>query len=237
MVNNGYAQMESAKLSNDIAAGKFDDKLKAFAEELCAYPNVKYLIRLDYEVSGNLAANTNPSQFDQSTWDKQAYPKAFKHARSVISASLKNAQYVYHPVRGGAEVLYPGDDVVDYIGFSIFNNDVCLPSGKTQNCQGQEIDPNIKKDLQWAPKPKLITESAVQAPAARNNGDFTTYLDRVNKLITTYNVAGWTYINSDWVKHGWTDGSWGDSRVEANPEAKAWWQKNIKGNSRFKFSS
>ena len=116
MVANGYSQYEGAKLCNDITAGNFDDKLNAFATYLAGFPDVKFLIRPDYEVSGNLHANTNPSTFDQATWDYAAYPAAFKHIRDLINGQVSNAQFMYHPVRGSAESLYPGDDVVDYQG-------------------------------------------------------------------------------------------------------------------------
>ena len=185
------------------------------------YPNVKYLVRPDYEVSCNLHANTNPSKFEPATFDKAAYPAAFKHVRQVLKAALPTAQFVYHAVRGDAPTLYPGDDAVDYIGFSIFNNDVCMPAGSAAGCSSGELDPNVAKDLAWAPKPKLIAESAVQAPSAASPAEFAKYLTRVTNLIEKYNVAGWTYINSDWGAHDWPTDVWGDSRIEKCADAKS----------------
>ena len=226
---------QGAKLCKDIAAGKYDSKLQSIASYLAKYPNVKYLIRPDYEVSQNMHANTDPSAYNQNTWDKTAYPAAFKHVRSVINAAVKNAQYVYHPVRGCGPDLYPGDDATDFIGFSIFNNDVCMPVGSTGNCAGQTLDVNVVKNLQWAPKPKLIAESAVQAPAAASGADFVTYLTHVKSLIEKYDIAGWTYINSNWPTHGWPADTWGDSRVEHKPQALAWWKQNIGTGGRYTF--
>lgn len=116
MISHGYTQYEGAKLCNDIAAGKFDSSLQKFAAYLGGFPSVKFLLRVDYEVSGNLHANTNPSTFDPSTFDLKAYPAAFAHVRQVISGAISNVEYVFHPVRGSAEQLYPGDDVVDWQG-------------------------------------------------------------------------------------------------------------------------
>ena len=200
------------------------------------YPKVKYLVRPDYEVSSNLHANTNPSRFDPATIDKTAYPKAFKHVRQILKAGCPNMQFVYHAVRGEGPQLYPGDDAVDFVGFSIFNNDVCMPMGSTMGCQSGELDPNDEADLKWAPKPKLIAESAVQAPSAATPAEFLKYLTRVTNLIEKYNVAGWTYINSNWGAHGWPADTWGDSRIEKCTEAKSFWTKKMTS-GRYKMAS
>ncbi|GAP91550.1 putative endoglucanase H [Rosellinia necatrix] len=235
MTFNGYTQFQGAKLCNDITSGKFDANLRKFAQYLGRFPNVKYLLRIDYEVSGNLFANTNPSGFDSSTFDLTAYPKAFAHVRQVISGVISNVQYVFHPVRGSASMLYPGDNVVDLQGFSIFNNDVCLPVGPTTNCEGQTLDPNVLADIKFAKKPKIIAESAVQPPASRDPNTIITYLTRVKSMVETYDFAGWTYINSDWNAHGWDAATWGDSRIETNAPVLQWFQQNILSNSRYTF--
>ncbi|KAI1428173.1 hypothetical protein F5Y12DRAFT_78866 [Xylaria sp. FL1777] len=235
MVSHGYSQFEGARLCNDIAAGKFDSSLHTFTQYLSRFPNVKFLLRVDYEVSGNLHANTNPTQFDQSTFDLKAYPAAFAHVRQVVLGAVKNVEFVFHPVRGSAQQLYPGDNVVDWQGFSVFNNDVCLNVGSTSNCVGSRIDPNILKDIQFAKKPKIIAESAVQPPAAGNQNDFIDYLTRVRDMVEQYDFAAWTYINSNWNAHGWDAATWGDSRVETHPAVLQWFQQNIANNPRYIF--
>ena len=77
---------------------------------------MRYLLRVDYEVSGNLHANTNPSQFDPATFDFTAYPKAFAHVRQIVLGTLPNVDFVFHAVRSQAKQLYPGDAVTDWIG-------------------------------------------------------------------------------------------------------------------------
>ncbi|KAI0814658.1 hypothetical protein GGR55DRAFT_441433 [Xylaria sp. FL0064] len=235
MTSNGYSIYQGAKLCNDIAGGKYDANLKKFAQYLGGFRGVKYLLRVDYEVSGNLHANTNPNTFDPSTFDLTAYPKAFAHVRQVITSVISNVQFVFHPVRGSASQLYPGDNVVDWQGFSIFNNDVCLPVGSTTNCQGQTLDPNVLADIKFAKKPKMIAESAVQPPASSNPNDFITYLIRVKSMVETYDFALWTYINSNWNAHGWDAATWGDSRIDTNGPIKQWFQQNILINPRYIF--
>lgn len=264
MTQNGYTQFQGAQLCNDIASGKFDSQLQLLAGDLARYPQVKYLVRPDYEVSGNLHANTDPGAFNPGTFDYTAYPKAFAHVREILNSKNTNIQYIFHAVRGDAQNLYPGDDVVDFIGMSpssippnfslspplfhtpltlynqptgvsIFNNDVCLPVGATTNCAGSRLDPNLARDLAWAPKPRVIAESAAQPPASAGAAAFTDYLSRVRDVVERYDVAVWTYIDSLWTAHGWPADTWGDSRVESQAEVKAWWQENIVGNERFVF--
>ncbi|KAL9084694.1 MAG: hypothetical protein Q9165_007942 [Trypethelium subeluteriae] len=236
MTNNGYTQFQGAQLCHDIANGKYDNNLNALGSYLATFANVKYIFRVDYEVSGNLHANTNPTAFDENTWDLTAYPEAFAHVRNVISGKVSDIEFIFHPVRGEAQLLYPGDDVVDYQGVSIFNNDVCLPVGSTSNCDGSVLDPNVLKDIQFATKPKWVAESSVQPPASDATDDFITYLTRVKNMIEEYDFAGWTYINSNWPIHGWSGDTWGDSRIETNSPIKDWYESNIVGDSRYVFA-
>ena len=111
--------MQGAQLCLDIADGKYDDTISQLASYLQGFSNMKYLLRVDYEVSCNLFANTNPDEFDASTFNLAAYPKAFAHVRRLMGGIMKNVDFVYHPVRGEAETLYPGDSVVDWQGMWI----------------------------------------------------------------------------------------------------------------------
>nr|BFE61411.1 hypothetical protein GCM10020063_059370 [Dactylosporangium thailandense] len=47
---------------------------------------------------------------------------AFAKIRQLIDGAKHqdNVTYVYHPVRGEYEALYPGDGVVDWVGVSVF---------------------------------------------------------------------------------------------------------------------
>lgn len=112
---------------HDVADGKSDGLYQNLIKYINANPKPVYLIRLDYEVSSNFFCdpNTDPKV------GCAAYRQAFKHLRNLISNGTKDSgakvYYIYHPVRGEYQNLYPGNDVVDWIGLSVFEHDLCLP--------------------------------------------------------------------------------------------------------------
>jgi hypothetical protein len=118
-----------------IAAGSYDAQFNALIQAIKTYPNSTFYVRVDYEVS-------TAYQCMNGT-DCSVYVNAFHHLASLIrgqSGAGSRVKFVYHPVRGEFDTLYPGDDVVDWIGVSVFNQDLCQPywdSGTTY-WNGQE---------------------------------------------------------------------------------------------------
>jgi hypothetical protein len=90
---------------------------------------------VDYEVSS--------AYHCMNGTDCSVYVNAFHYLAGLIrgqSGAGWRLKFVYHPVRGEFDTLYPGDDVVDWIGVSVFNQDLCQPywdSGTTY-WNGQE---------------------------------------------------------------------------------------------------
>jgi Secretion system C-terminal sorting domain/Fascin domain len=255
MVNNNASNFNSNAVHDALVAvnnGVWDAKIDAYANAFKAKPDVKFFVRIDYEVSLLLFAY-NGSQY-VNTWlnqkasaginvfdnpdtiaelDRQAYINAYNRIANRIKAIATNVAFVYHPVRGFNDTkwLYPGDQNVDYVGFSIFNNDICMEVNGTFNCAGQTVDPNLQLSMNFAKsrgKAIMIAESAAQAPATGNPTQFNVYLDRLNKLIVANDVKVLSYINSNWPIHGW-DANWGDSRVEINPTVKTFWNSTYLG--------
>ncbi len=235
-----------------VNTGQWDSKIDAYANSFAARPDVKFFVRIDYEVSLFLFAY-NGSQYC-NTWleqqasaginvfenpdavaqlDRQAYITAYNRIANRIKAIATNVAFVYHPVRGlnDTKWLYPGDQNVDYIAFSIFNNDICMEVNGSFNCAGQTVDPQLQLSMNFAKshnKAIMIAESAVQAPASKTPAQFNLYLERLNKLIVDNDVKVVSYINSNWPVHGW-DANWGDSRVETNPTVKSYWNNVFLG--------
>lgn len=240
----------------DITKGKWNTQIDKFAATFKKYPTVKFLVRLDYEVSIGIFANktTTPwidilnkyasqgkNLYDDPSIapevDLSAYKNAFNYMANRIKNinGVSNVEFVYHPVRGYGDAfwLYPGDQYVNWIGFSVFNHDVCM---STKEANGSivgpwpgTIDENLKRSIEWAKnkKPVIIAESGFQTPAEGQNATtFKDYLSRVFNMIETYDIRAFVYINSDWQAHNWTL-PWGDSRVEINGEVKNYWLSKV----------
>ncbi|MFG3039287.1 hypothetical protein ACGFYZ_20560 [Streptomyces sp. NPDC048330] len=110
----------SRAVTAEIAAGGHTaslDRLLAFTD---AYPTARFKLRLDYEVS---------SFYHCTDASCSSYKNAFNRLAAYLDArsAAHNLEYVFHPVRGEFEALYPGDAAVDWMGVSIFAHELCLP--------------------------------------------------------------------------------------------------------------
>lgn len=226
---NGYPLYRTVAIEEDIVNGVWDAKIDSIAQYMKNRPSIRWLFRIDYEVSNNFHCNTDPNGWNAATQNCQYYKDAFNYIANRIRNvnGVSNVEFVYHPVRGQAQQLYPGDTYVDWIGFSAFNHDVCLSAqgfGTNPGCTGS-VDASLANDIAWATarKPVIIAESAYQAPEGGwSVSSFETYLDRLFNLVENNDLRALVYINSNWPTHGWSD-PWTDSRVEVNSTVKNYW--------------
>lgn len=118
----GDEETASQQATEAIAQGRYDSQFNALISAIKQYSGSTFYLRLDYEVS---------SAFDcLGGTDCSSYTAAFQHLVTLIrneSGAGQRVQFVYHPVRGEFAQLYPGDAWVDWIGMSVFNNDLCEP--------------------------------------------------------------------------------------------------------------
>ncbi|MYS06671.1 hypothetical protein GTW71_09530, partial [Streptomyces sp. SID6041] len=110
----------SRAVTAEIAAGGHTaalDRLVAFAD---AHPAARFKLRLDYEVS---------SFYHCTDASCSSYKNAFARLASTLDSRSRahNLAYVFHPVRGEFEAMYPGDAAVDWMGVSVFAHELCLP--------------------------------------------------------------------------------------------------------------
>jgi hypothetical protein len=120
--DNNDKAAASQRATADIAAGAYDDRFAALASFIAAHPAATFLVRVDYEVSSAF--------FCTNGTDCAPYKNAFRHVAQLLrarSGAGSRVQFVYHPVRGEFDTLYPGDDVTDWIGVSVFDQDLCQP--------------------------------------------------------------------------------------------------------------
>jgi hypothetical protein len=222
----------------DIVAGEFDEQLRAFGAWMKAHAALRFLVRVDYEVSPLMHCEPG----DQL--DCPAYAAAFRHIHQLWqTGGITNAELVFHPTRGWAKQMYPGDDVTDWIAFSVFNHDLCLPTPEGTNgaCRaGLALDPNLAADLAWAEqqgKPLLIAESTVQSPSDQSAAGFNDYLSRLFELVESRpSVRALTYINMKWsggwvYGEDWTQGAFGnvDARIARHPETLQFFCEHLRG--------
>ena len=232
LASHGYADHRTITIEEDIVAGKFDANIDSIAAYMQTYPQLRFLFRIDYEVSGNFHCNTNPIDWDQNTQNCAYYKAAFNYIAHRIRDlnHTENVDFVYHPVRGQADALYPGSEFVDWVGFSVFNHDLCLNTIETDgpfyNCPDQSVDPNLAHDIdivkQNYKKPVIISESAYQ----QSTQTFQLYLSRLFSLIENNDIHALVYIHSNWPNHSWQL-PWRDSRLTNDPAILTQWLDEI----------
>ncbi|MFD8570312.1 hypothetical protein [Streptomyces sp. NPDC059639] len=110
----------SRAVTQELADGRYADRFDTLVAFIDAHPSATFLLRLDYEVS---------SFYHCTDATCSSYKNAFARIRSLIEGRVhqNNVRFVFHPVRGEFEKLYPGDAAVDEIGASIFAHELCMP--------------------------------------------------------------------------------------------------------------
>lgn len=209
-----------------VANGQHDQAIDRYANIFKSKPNMKFFLRIGYEVS--------PGVFQDAAAYKQAYNYVANRLRNINNVT--NVAFVYHPVRFFAEVeqMYPGDEFVDWVALSVFNNDLCLEVSNIYNCQGNAVDSDIARVIQWSKntlkKPVMFAEAAVQPPYSNSDNGFNTYVNKLFDVINQYDVDAVAYINSNWTTHGWDSQYWGDSRIESRNSVFNNWMNKIQTN-------
>ncbi len=258
------------KACKAISAGKWDAQIDKIALSMKTRANIKFFVRICYEVNLPMVNKTdipfidilnkynalgiNPLENADKVeeFDLPAYRDAYNYiARRIrVTNKVNNAKFVFHPIRGqsDAQYLYPGDELVDYFGISIFNHDICWPTWEGanppfNNCpQSDAMDENLKKTLDYAKnvlkKPIIISEAAAQSHLTQQatSAHFNGYLDKLYNVVEQYDVKALVYINSHWVKKGWSE-QWGDSRVEKSNETLNYWKSEVLQNRYIHYES
>ena len=262
MIHQGAADFNANAIweaLDDIRNGAWDPQIDRFAQTMASRPDTQFLVRVGYEVSLLLFAYNGEEPvvdwLDQQATDgvnvfenpdrvaeldPQAFIDAYNHIVDRIKPQAANVEFGYHPVRGFHDTLwlYPGKHNVDWVGFSVFNNDVCIEVSGTFNCSAENIDPNLAISMDFARAQGhevVIAESTAQNPAASIPGQFIEYLDRLDDIVQEYDAAALVYINSNWPAHGWGP-EWGDSRVEMEPAVESFFLETFGEGTRYVYA-
>ena len=193
-----------------VADGTYDYLIEELTNFLKAHPDHPFFLRIGYEFD-NTTTNYDPGKF------KLAFRRIVDHLRAQ---DIDNFATVYggSSVSLGAffwETYYPGDDYVDWIGYSYW-----------------DAVPEYKGGLDFARqhgKPVFIAESAPYLHSfANGDGEKTWehwFIPFFQHILENQDVIkAFSYIDADWPSQTmWKRGVWRDTRIQANDVIRDKW--------------
>jgi hypothetical protein len=202
----------------DVAGGALDDAIRTWAS-----------IFAQWTAGGTKRAFIAPLQEMNGYWvsyglDPENYKLAFTRIQTLFAEEgvpQESVLWVFAPngwSESGHEFerYYPGDDVVDVVGFSAFNFGACVPSGEGWDSYEVAIQPYLERMEDMAPsKPIILAQTGTVA----EGGDKGAWLlDTFGKLGESENFRGLIYFNVSKEESGAPSCNPVDWRVY-NPEA------------------
>lgn len=191
---------------NDIISGKHEKELNNLVKGF-QYLGIPCYFRIGYEFNNN------------KPWGGSTFSSAFKViANKLREANLEVATVWNCGLSGNEGIMsyYPGDDVVDWMGFNCFSD---IAGGV--HC----IMLDMVKEAEARGKPVMIGEAS---PSAVNDPDLSKRWDWYRiyfKMIADQpTIKQMTYINWDWDIQDMVGGNigfpWGDARMEVPGSVK-----------------
>jgi Glycosyl hydrolase family 26 len=247
------------KIFKDVAKGKSDKEIKRLGTFIQKVKKPVFL-RIGYEFDGMW----NPAYTDVAAY-KAAYRRVVEVLRkqgvnnfaSVWQTSASPIDDIIEKKHENIEDWYPGDDVVDWMGFSWFlNPDFKSPVAEIKTTQG-ELAEELIALAQKHSKAVMIAESTPQGYDLKNNTKrnissvldgaagnnmlqlapqqiwndwYKPYFDFIQKNKDV--VKAVAYINANWdVQRMWgnpyNSGYWGNSRVQDNDYISQQWVNEV----------
>lgn len=149
----------------DIAAGKYDEMIVAFLDDLKTIcEDVNVIVRFDHEME------MRPSYgYPWTPWQGKSmeYVAAWKHVTTLAKdRQFLNVKWLWSPNRADQYIYdyYPGDDYVDYVGMTLNHPTI---TGTVYGSFGQFYTPN-KRYLDAFNKPIIIGEAAYYSASEEN---------------------------------------------------------------------
>ena len=163
--------------------------------------------------------------------DPVAYRQAFRMLKEACLYSKwdcpAKVKFVWHSWGASSDSkqlddFYPGNDVVDWVGVSIF-----------QQVNNATMMPFVDEVLTYAVnrnKQIMIAESTPFGGIVSWDDWFAPTL----QLIERYDIAMWSYINSNWeAQPMWHYAGFGDTRLSINDDVMQQWQNHVLNGDRF----
>ena len=230
--------MESAKLSGtvahlsismehddepQVAAGEYDHNIQELADFLKEYSDVPFLIRIGYEFDGPWNSY-EPEPF------KQAWRRIVDKLRAegVTNFATVMASFTRHAADETWEAYWPGDEYVDWVGYSYFGvkEHFLVRLLTIRQPKGDTLAFARKKG-----KPVFIAESTPRGYLLGEQDEaweewFEPFFEHIeaNKDV----VKAISYINSHWAAQPmWEGPMWGDTRLQVNAKIDEKWRKKM----------
>ncbi len=198
-----------------VADGSYDHLSDELATFLMTYSHVPFLIRIGYEFDGPW------NGYDADNY-RQAFQRIVDNLRTAgvtNYATVMASSTMFVPVTTW-DSYYPGDDYVDWVGYSYF---------------GGGLDSNAPA-LRFARahnKPIFIAEAAPRGsfldlidPDAQWNIWFAPLFRHIEENPDV--IKALSYINADWDSQPmWTGRGWGDTRIQLSDSISQRWRNKM----------
>jgi cellulose synthase (UDP-forming) len=182
-----WQEMQRSTLLQDIAAGKYNETIDRALRTIHQITPQKVLLRWGHEME-------IVGQYPWSVADAQAYITAYRYlVTRARQLGIDNIIWIWSPAGNANAIHYwPGEDVVDIVGISIYATPEWHPD-RTQSLPSFDrlMQQKAKVLYHWK-KPILVAEVGVNAPPQAQKQWLIQAIDQLRKFP---NVMGWVYFN------------------------------------------
>jgi len=195
-----------------VADGSYDHLITELVQFLKDYPDRAFLIRIGYEFDGSW-----------NNYDSANFKLAFKRIVDQLrAAKLTNFSTVMASSGGEKpgkwEEYYPGDEYVDWVGYSFF--------------RGKDLGKQALAFARVHKKPVFIAEATPKGTFLDKDdgnkawaGWYENFFKQIESNIDV--IRAISYINCDWDAQPMWD-KWGNTRLEANEIVRKRWMETMK---------
>jgi hypothetical protein len=206
---------------------KIDKKIQKLLEYVHKSKAKHIFLRVGYEFD-------NPDfDYDNPVVYKRAFRKLVDTCRRHQVCRHETA-FVWHSWAAGItnyslSDYYPGDDYVDWVGISLFQQFYSNDTGGSL----EDVRPVLDFARQHN-KPIMIAESTPFGGIDQLQDPWNEWFQPALNLIEEHDIAMWSYINCDWnAQPMWRGIGFNNTRLAVNATVMRLWQEHVLENPRF----
>ena len=195
-----------------VANGTYDYLIEELIQFLQDYPDTPFLIRIGYEFEGPW------NNYDAENF-KLAFQRIVDHLNEAGVTNYATVMASSSPTTpiNVWEQYYPGDEYVDWVGYSYWAGDI-VNAGSLEFAREHN-------------KPVFIAESTPRSYYLDNESGevawdfwYDAFFSHIEENLDVIKAV--SYINADWDAQPMWNG-WGDTRIEANEFVAEKWQEKM----------